>query len=260
MDCDQIAELLDAYSLGVAEPDEAAAIEEHVADCVRCWSSLNEAQQAAASLAFSSSIQRVPEPLRRRILSEADRPTEPVRGRVRTAGLLGRLWPVGAGALAGTAAAALVFAVVLQSEVNDLQDENNSLASEVQQADRLISDQRQLVTVFGAPDMQQVAMQASEAETPITASYHWSADYKVGAILCDQLPELQKGEVYKVWLLSGDNQAQEIDSFYSWDGVGPFSLEDVEPPAEGPISVGLSIDDADAPRPGRMLLWADLSD
>ncbi|MEX0800529.1 MAG: anti-sigma factor [Dehalococcoidia bacterium] len=259
MDCDQIAELLDAYSLGVAEPDEAAAIEEHVADCVRCWSSLSEAQQAAASLALSSALQRAPELLRRRILSEIDRADEPVRDRVGAGRVLARLWPVGAGALAATAAASLVFAVVLQSEVNDLQDENDSLASEVQQADSLISDQRQIMTVFGAPDMQQVTMQTGEAGAPITASYHWSADYKVGAILCDQLPDLQKGEVYKVWLLSGD-EPQEIDSFYSWDGIGPFSLEHVERPAAGPVSVGLSIDDADAPRPGRMLLWADLSD
>ena len=39
MDCDQVGELLDAYALGAAEADEAAALEEHVADCVRCWSS-----------------------------------------------------------------------------------------------------------------------------------------------------------------------------------------------------------------------------
>ncbi|KKK90842.1 hypothetical protein LCGC14_2718940 [marine sediment metagenome] len=73
MDCEQIRDLLDAYSLGAAEEHEAAVLEEHVADCVRCWSSLNEAQRVAASLALSTALQQAPESLRRRILAEAER-------------------------------------------------------------------------------------------------------------------------------------------------------------------------------------------
>ncbi|KKL49061.1 hypothetical protein LCGC14_2319290, partial [marine sediment metagenome] len=72
MDCDQVGELLDAYALGAAEADEAARLEEHVADCVRCWSSLNEAQQAAAAIALSTAFQRAPASLRNRILAETE--------------------------------------------------------------------------------------------------------------------------------------------------------------------------------------------
>jgi len=57
MDCEQIAEMLDAYALGAADAKEAAAIEGHVADCVRCWASLGEAQRTAASLALSTALQ-----------------------------------------------------------------------------------------------------------------------------------------------------------------------------------------------------------
>ena len=70
VDCEQIRDLLDAYALGAADAPEAAAIEEHVADCVRCWSSLEEAQRAAASLALSTVLQKAPPSLRSRVLED----------------------------------------------------------------------------------------------------------------------------------------------------------------------------------------------
>jgi anti-sigma factor RsiW len=73
MDCEHVKELLDAYALGAAEPDEAAALEEHMEDCARCWHSFSEAQRAAAALALSANICRAPESLRRNILAEIER-------------------------------------------------------------------------------------------------------------------------------------------------------------------------------------------
>lgn len=73
MDCDQVKELLDAYALGAAEPEEAAALEEHMEDCARCWDSLSEAQRAAAAVAFSANLCRAPESLRRKVLAEIER-------------------------------------------------------------------------------------------------------------------------------------------------------------------------------------------
>lgn len=73
MDCEHVKELLDAYALGAAEPDEAAAIEEHIEDCARCWQSFSEAQRAAAALALSANICRAPESLRGNILAEIER-------------------------------------------------------------------------------------------------------------------------------------------------------------------------------------------
>ncbi len=61
MECKEVRDLLDAYALGAAEADEANTVEEHVADCVRCWSSLSVAQRAAASIALSTVLQRAPD-------------------------------------------------------------------------------------------------------------------------------------------------------------------------------------------------------
>ncbi len=67
MECKEIRDLLDAYALGAAEVDEANTVEEHVVDCVRCWSYLNEAQRAAASIALSTVLQQAPDMMLERI-------------------------------------------------------------------------------------------------------------------------------------------------------------------------------------------------
>jgi predicted anti-sigma-YlaC factor YlaD len=77
MDCKQVKELLDAYALGAAEPEEATALDEHMEDCARCWQTFNEAQRAAAAIALSTSLHRAPESLRRNILAEVERMRHP---------------------------------------------------------------------------------------------------------------------------------------------------------------------------------------
>ena len=37
VDCQQVAEMLDAYALGALGAEEVRAVEAHVADCVSCW-------------------------------------------------------------------------------------------------------------------------------------------------------------------------------------------------------------------------------
>ena len=257
MDCEQIRELLDVYAVGASEPEEASAIEEHVADCVRCWSTLSEAQRVAASLALSTAIERAPGRLRGRVLAEATErePAKPGPGLWQR---LSTLWPVGAGALTAAAAASLVFAFVLQGEVSDLHDETDQLEAQVQAADQSITDQRQVMAVLAAADANRVEMtSASLTSGDVWGSYHWSSVNGTGVILCDNLPPLEPGQVYKAWLLT-DANAYEMGAFESWSGVGYFNLDEASvPEGEARLGIGLSIDAADARRPGELVLKAD---
>jgi len=255
MDCEQIKELLDAYALGAAEEHEATALEEHMADCVRCWSSLNEAQRTAASLAFSTALQQAPDSLRRRIIAEAERAESP--GAVGLMERLRGLWPIGAGALAAAVTAVLAFALFLQVEVSDLRDENDELAAGIESVDEALEQQRQLMAVLAAPDVQQVSLEPTDPASAATVSYYWSGSTRAGALFCNDLPPLREGQTFQVWLTTEDG-IYAIGSFQSWDGVGQhyLNLEDV--PAR-PLAIGVSIEDTpDAAEPGDMLLFAEL--
>ena len=254
MDCEQIRDLLDAYALGAADAREAAAIEEHVADCVRCWSSLDEAQRVAASLALSTVLQKAPQSLRSRVLAEAERRRRPALpsfpGRLRW------LWPAATGALAAGAVAAATFALVLQAEVNDLRDDRDRLASDTQNAGAVLQEQRQLMAVLAAPDARQINLQPADADSEALAVYYWSSSTRTGALLSSNLPPLSQGRVYQVWLLTGD-EVYDVGSFESWNGLGQLSM-DMQDVSGRPVGIGVSIEDAEgAEEPREMFLFAE---
>jgi hypothetical protein len=167
------------------------------------------------------------------------------------------LWPIGAGALAAAVTAVLAFALFLQVEVSDLRDENDELAAGIESADEALQQQRQLMAVLAAPDVQQIILEPTDPTSVATVSYYWSGSTRAGALFCNDLPPLREGQTFQVWLTTEDG-IYAIGSFQSWDGVGQhyLNLEDV--PAR-PLAIGVSIEDTpDAAEPGDMLLIADL--
>jgi len=254
MDCEQIRELLDAYALGAADAREAAAIEEHVADCVRCWSSLDEAQRVAASLALSTALQKAPPSLRSRVLAEPERRQRPALAFVPKR--LRGLWPAATGVLAAGAVAALAFALVLQAEVNDLRGDRDRLASDVQNAGGVLEEQRQLMAVLAAPDAQQINLQPADPSSEALAVYYWSRSTRTGALLSNNLPPLREGQLYHAWLLTGD-EVYDAGSFEAWNGVGQLSM-DIKDVSGRPAGIGVSIEDAaSVERPREMFLFAE---
>lgn len=256
MDCERVQELLDIYALGVAEGDEAAAIEAHVADCVRCWSSLNEAQRAAATIALSAQLQRAPRSLRQRVLAERERPERQAAGGDRSP--LRRFLPAATVLTAAGAAAALTFAFISQAQVNDLNSDKDALETEVQTMDARLESERRAVAVLTAPDMQEVSLESTDDTLDAAAVYHWSVESREGVLICQGLPQLAEGEVYKVWVVTDEGESYPVADFRSWrDGGGQvsMSLEGVE---GTPVAVGVSRERAeDVAEPSAMILWAD---
>lgn len=255
MDCERVKELLDAYALGAAEPEEAAALEEHMADCVRCWPSLNEAHRAACALALSTTLQRAPDSLRRRILAEVERLQYPAGPKLLER--LPKLWPAGIGLLAATAAAALALALFLQTEVSDLRGENDRLAAEIESADAQLTQQQEVMALLAAPDTQLIKLEPTDPTSSAAAVYYWSGSAKMGAILCHSLPPLQEGQIYQIWFLTEDD-SYPAGRFEARHGMGHTSMY-VEDIPEHPVAIGVSIEQTeDAEDPGEMLLLAEL--
>lgn len=240
MDCQQVSELLDAYALGAAEKSEAEALERHISDCVRCWEGLSEAQRTAALLALSPPRQEAPPSLRDRLLERARREARPA-GRARAEAMLSRLWPVGAGALAASALAALALAVFTQAEMADLRDENSDLGRQLSQADSLLGDQRQLMAVLAAPDLQKVSLRPDDTQSKAVAVYYWSEWTDTGFLVCANLPRLAEGQFYQAWLMTDEGEVP-VGSFRSWKGIGQIPV-DLETSGGQPTAIAVSIED-----------------
>lgn len=217
MDCTEIIELLDAYALGAAAKPEAESIERHVADCVRCWEELNEAQRAAALIALSLPIHSPPDSLGRRILAAAQRDTRR-KSRSRHPVIGGAIaprrspWLAASWSLAAAGVAALVFASFLQVQMADLRHEKNDLAQQVsdlrahnEAADAQLEQQRQIMAVLSHPDTQSVPMTPVSSSSRASAVYGWSRSGGQAFILCQGLPALEAGQVYQAWFAIGND-------------------------------------------------------
>jgi len=202
MDCQEVMDVLDAYALGAAEKADATGLEQHVADCVRCWEELNKAQRTAALLALSIPLAEAPRRLGERIIEAA-------QGRERRAtfgsGFFRRFrfnspFAVGAAALAGMIA--LVFTGFLQ--MNDLQDENSSLERQVKAADTELAQQQQVLAVLSASDTQKLPMSGISSNVGPTGVYTWSAVEGIGFLSLRDLPSQPGQRVYQLWFTFGE--------------------------------------------------------
>jgi hypothetical protein len=223
MDCPEVQELIDAYALGAVEPPEGAAIEAHIADCVRCWDELTRAQRTAALLALSVPTKEAPHHLEARIISRAQRERELRRAEPAGPGV--RIpWAVTSGVLGAATAAALAFAVFLQFQMNGLKDENSDLKETLTSASRELESQSAVLAVATAGDTATVPLPRASAPAGTWGQYQWSRHAGKGFIVCYNFPDLPPGETYQAWWIT-DTGPVPAGTFQTQDGACHFPME-----------------------------------
>ena len=255
MDCEHVRDLLDAYALGASEPADSRVVEEHVADCVRCWDELSTGQRTAALIALTVPIQEAPARLEQRIIAQAQREREPKREiapfwqRIRT-------WPAAAGALGFASVAALGVSGFLGLQMQSLRDDNDSLeaqlsstttALQLQLADtnQKLADQQSISTVLSDDQRVKVSVDSPGRATVAEAYYTWSPDSHKGFMICDHLPALQPGEVYQVWVVTDTNENVPMATFTSPDGTCQATMDFSTVSFTGhPTGIGVTAEDA----------------
>jgi hypothetical protein len=248
--------MLDAYALGAGSPEEAAAIEEHVADCVQCWEELSKAQRTAALLSLAVPIEHASEKLGDRIIASARREMAGIR-EVQKQPLLRRLgfgWGAAAAGLGAASLAALTFAGLLQAQVNDLRDENSALesqlvaanesvASQLAETNRAIADQGTIISLVSGPTST-VEMGSVAENGDGSMWYTWSADQEAGLIVCADVPPPPEGKVYQIWF-SANSRRLPAESFTPTDGKCSVPVT-IPSGAWQPTGIGVSLEDPDA--------------
>ena len=208
--------MLEAYALGAVPPEEGAHIEEHLGECLACWDHLSKSQRAAALLALAVPLEQPREGLRQRIIARAQweggpaaGPSAPGRG-----WRLPRLVAVGATAVALAAVGALSWSLVetrnLRSDYDDIQQQATITGQRAEVATKLVG-------IISRPDVETEAMLASGMAAGATAYYAWTRDGKLGAVVCQGLPDAPEGKVYQLWLSCGPEPV-DGGTFTAWQG------------------------------------------
>lgn len=186
---DTIRELLGAYALDAVEPDEAAAVDAHLADCPKCRGEVAEHREAATLLSFTGAS--APDGLWSRIAADLEESPPPLE-------LPRRLPTRRAPVRLVAAAAAAVIAVI------------GVLSMQVIQQDRRIN---QLVALSDRAGLDQAAAAAAvdpKSRTVRLQSNDGSqvADAVVlpdgyGYLVRAQLPQLRRDQTYQLWGVIG---------------------------------------------------------
>ena len=194
LDHDEVSEMLAIYSLDALPADEAALVEQHLADCPRCQADLASLREVAGLLAGSATSP--PEELWDRIAAEL---TEPASGPPPTPPVIAigtsrkpRAWRVAA---IGLVAALLAVLGVLSYRVVNLDNRVGGLQSALAQH----GPSQQVALALADPAHQKVqltakgsTMRATVVVLPDGRAY-W---------VDDDLSALPPGRTYQLWALA----------------------------------------------------------
>ena len=194
MNSGHVDDLVDLEALEALEPEESAHVRLHATICATCRAALIEAEDAAARLALAVPLHRAPAELRSRVLGlvAADAPVPPPGSNPRRlAGLTLRAnrW----GALAAVLlviplAGLLIWAVFLQSQVNDLKEDS-----------RHMQEAQRDVILLALPTTIKAKLTPTEHASDARGWVSWNPDEGQCALSVKALPKPEPGTSYRVY-------------------------------------------------------------
>jgi Anti-sigma-K factor rskA/Putative zinc-finger len=192
---DEIAELLGAYALDAVDPDEAAAVEDHLVNCPRCRDEVARHREVAASLAFAGTD--APEGLWERIVSGLDTgPSAPELAHLYPLRPTSRSVSMRVVSFVGAVAAGLILVLAFQihAQGRDLKHVKNALPAKGLDA-----------AVQGAlldPSADKVHLQSNDGRVYIDAVLLKDG---TGYLVGNDLPALASDRTYQLWGQVGDH-------------------------------------------------------
>jgi anti-sigma-K factor RskA len=180
---------LEAYALGLLDPEEAVVVAQHLEACALCR---NELHRIEETLGWLGTAVRPVEPsptLRNRVLAEAD-PGDRRRWRL--------AWAWG-----GLAAAALLLLGVLLLAVTRLEH----------RLDEFASQQERIAAVLARADWSTVVQGEGAGFPPEVGRIYVDRGGRDGLLVLGGLERPEAGRVYQVWLLRADGSRVDAGVF-----------------------------------------------
>jgi anti-sigma-K factor RskA len=191
-----VDELLEAYALGALEPDEARAVEAHLAGCARCRALADAARETAAALAYAAPLFDPPASLRARVLARVHEVATEERA----------LWP-GRSESGGAPRRGRLLSILGRGRSEN--EPNDALAEEIKQL--LANPESAVWEISGTP------------EAPAARARLIGIPSRGEAVLVTTgLQPLAPNRAYQVWFLQGGQPAPSTT--FSTPSTGPARI------------------------------------
>lgn len=240
MNCEEVREDLEAYSLRALDAVAVARVEAHLPGCRACSEIVRAYRYAVDYLALGVPVYRAPGRLKERVMGGIGAARTLTMPRI----LAEHRWlqAVAGMALVAIAVGAIAWAVVLSARVNDLTEDNQQLAalteldagqraallklqqdmnsarSQQQQLSTTLQDQATLLVIALDPELVPTALEGTEIAPSASCGYVWSKQQSLGALTCKGLPAISFSLTYELWALKGDKLVQVASVVPQTDG------------------------------------------
>lgn len=190
----ELRDLLPAYALDALDPDDARAVQAHLAACPECLRELASLRETAARLAAGVAVMPPPAALKSRIMrsieaetpGEAPAPTIPLRPR--------RPWPQVVAALAAA------LAVIMTGVSLSLTRRVGTLGEQVSTLSERLATQEHVLALLASPSAKTASLAGS-----VQASVRFVYDPArgQGVLVVSDLRDPGAEFVYQLWLVAG---------------------------------------------------------
>lgn len=235
----QYAEMLALYAVGALDPAEESHLDAHVRDCAECRNELAALRGDVALLALSTVGPAPPQRTRQRLMAAIA--NEPRKQPVRPSIVVGTLRPRWL-TFAPIAAALLlaIFSLMLWRANNKLQSRLEQAQSALQDTQKQLQKDEELVVLFNSPDS--VQMTLVSVKTPPQPQIKTVYSPKMGRLLlvAGNLQSLPQNKVYELWLLPMDGKAPMPAGTFRTDARGNATM-DHSMPETGIAAKGFAI-------------------
>lgn len=183
---------LAAYALGTLDGEDISALEAHVADCPDCQSELAEYQSVASGLLQSVLPQVPPDRLRRSLIARLR--THQSREPKPFASIFERFpaWQV---------ASTLVLLFLLGMNIFSSLQIRELRKDQIELAERLHQDQT-AIAMLSYPSTQALPVEADVEN--VAGSMLVDKDKRVAVLVLWNLPQVEAGQTYQVWLIDSE--------------------------------------------------------
>jgi anti-sigma-K factor RskA len=260
---DPFRELIEAYALGSLDPEERAAVAEHLAGgCVECNKALSESRWLVSHLAYLAPEATPSDMLRGRLMQTVR--TEAAAQKAQSSSSpAGRkssipLWTWGA------VAAALLFtfynayeAHSLQTRIHEIQDSLTAQIQLQQESAQKLALARREAIILTDPGSARIAMSAGTKDLPALQAT-WNST--LGIVVSGQkLPVPSGKRTLQLWLIPKTPGAKPVPSLtLRPDADGKFDLLVANPPDSQSGTKALAITeepDGGSPQPTTTPIW-----
>src|SRR5574341_688188 len=189
--CDELEELIPAYVLGALDPSERVRLEKHLRECPDLPAQIESYREVAAQLPYAADPAPPPPDLKYRVLAAVM--PRPKFARPNIFGFV---------RAPAFAAFALVIAIGLGLWNIAVQ---NELVEQIAQDQKLLAQlarERDLVSVMAYGQGQPRELKGTEIAARSSGRLYGKADQSTFVLAVHNLPRLEPGKVYQVWLVS----------------------------------------------------------